>query len=517
MFTNQMQQPNTSYGPMPTQFAQNQNRNSQQPSLGPNQKQIYPQMIPPQQPQNIPQIPNSVPQPINQSQQQIRPNVISNRMIPQQEPLRSIRNQVQPFQQSPQKYMNIDNPLSIRNQNNLSPQGPASHKSNANHSGQKPAFVEYYPPVYVPHIEPMITQTVVDNPIKVVDLMKFEEMWMKRMQGIEELLATKQQPVEPETLELRAVQNDDSERVIELENELFRTKQLVEDRDKEIMDLKSQLQSAIEQLDFENQQSKNSAAMLISELQMKITNLQSTIVNIQLELKQSGQNLEKYKLENVQLRNDVQNYIMQCQIKDETILKLNQQLKQLNLDLQSNQNGSYTQVTELQIQITTYQQTISNLKNDLLLNAQLIEKLQRENGQLRLDIQNYIDKCNEKDDYIQKLEQELSELNQQVDQLSEEITTTQSVKTYEEEAKIWKKKFKELNDVYHSCQEKLMVKEAEYESLQKQQSSQKIVTQTTVVQQHSSRQVKNDSDYVSSSLTQNDIEKLQNLQKPLQL
>ncbi|CAK87979.1 unnamed protein product (macronuclear) [Paramecium tetraurelia] len=169
------------------------------------------------------------------------------------------------------------------------------------------------------------------------------------------------------------------------------------------------------------------------------------------------------------------------------------------------------------MQINTLQQTISNLKNDLLLNSQLIEKLQRENGQLRSDIQSYIDKCNDKDEYIAKLEQEISELNQHVDSLTEEITTTQSIKTFEEEAKIWKKKFKELNDIYHACQEKLMVKEAEYESLQKQQSSQRIVTQTTVVKSNSSRQVKNDSDYISSSLTQNDIEKLQNLQKPLQL
>ncbi|CAK87978.1 unnamed protein product (macronuclear) [Paramecium tetraurelia] len=248
-----MQQPNPQYGPMTTQFPQNQNRNPQQPSLAPNQKQIYPQMIPPQQPQTVPQMPNNIPpQPMNQSQQQIRPNVISNRIIPQQEPLRSIRNQVQPFQQSPQQFINNDIPQSIRNQNTQSPQGPASQKSNVNLSGQKPAFVEYFPPVYVPHIEPMITQTVVDNPIKVVDLNKFEEMWQKRMQGIEELLAAKQQPVEPEPLELRAVQNDDSERVIELENELFRTKSQLDDRDKEIMDLKSQLQSAIEQLDFEN-------------------------------------------------------------------------------------------------------------------------------------------------------------------------------------------------------------------------------------------------------------------------
>ncbi|CAD8056883.1 unnamed protein product [Paramecium sonneborni] len=517
MFNNQMQQPNTPYGPATTQIPQNQNRNLQQPSQIPNQKQIYPQMIPQLQTQTITQTPNNIPPQGNQSQQQIRPNMISNRIVPQQEPLGSIRNQVQPFKSSPQKYMKVDVPQSIRSQNNSSPQGPASYKSNTNLSGQKPAFVEYLPPVYVPHIEPMITQTLVDNPIKVVDLNKFEEMWKKRMQGIEDLLATKQIPVEAETIELRAAQNDDSEKVIELQNELFLIRQQLEDRDKEIMDLKSQLQSAIEQLDFENQQSKNSASVQISELQMKITTLQSSIVNLKLELQQSDQNLEKYQQDNFTLRNDIQNYIMQCQIKDETIIKLNQQIKQLTLDFQQNKNGSNIQVNELSIQITTFQQTISNLKNELLQNSQLIERLQLENVQLRKEIQNYIDQCNEKDDLIQKLDQEISELNQHVEQLTEEITTTQSIKTYEEEAKIWKKKFKELNDVYHSCQEKLMVKEAEYESLQKQQSSQRIVTQTTVVQQNSSRFAKNDSDYVSSSLTQNDIEKLQSLQKPLQL
>ncbi|CAD8144848.1 unnamed protein product [Paramecium pentaurelia] len=514
MFNNQIQQPNTSYGQMPTQIPQNQNRNLQQPSLIQNQQQINQKMIPQQQTLNNPQILNVIPQKQNLTQQQIRPNIISNRIVAQQEPLKSIRNQVQPFQQSPQKYIKNEIPQSFRIQNTQSPLGPASHKSNGNLSGQKPAFVEYLPPVYVPHIEPMITQTVVDNPIKVVDLIKFEEIWKKRMQGIEDLLVTKQQSIEPETIELRAVQNDDSERVIELENELYRTKQQLEDRDKEIMDLKSQLQSAIEQLDFENQQSRNSSNMQISELQMKITTLQQTIVNLQLELKQCDQNLEKYKLENLQLRNDIQNYIMQCQIKDETIFKLNQQIKQLNLDLQSNQNGSHTQVTELQIQITTLQQTIAKFKNELLLNSELIEKLQKENGQLRINIQNYIENSKDKDDLISKLEQEIQELNQQVDTLTEEITTTQSVKTFEEEAKIWKKKFKELNDVYHACQEKLMVKEAEYESLQKQQSSQRIVTQTTVVQQNSSKQIRNSSDYFQSNLTQNDIEKIQNYQKP---
>ncbi|CAD8059857.1 unnamed protein product [Paramecium sonneborni] len=513
MFNNQMQQPNTTYGPVPTQMTQNQNRNPQYPSQIPNQKQIYPQVIPQQQTQTITQTPL-----MNQSQQQqIRPNEISNRFVPQQEPNKSIRNQVQPFSQSPQKFMRNDIPKSNRSQNNQFPQDSESHKIINNFTGQKPAFVEYFQPVYVPHIEPMITQTLVDDPIKVVELQKFEEMWKKRLQVIEDLLATNKIPVEAETIELRAVQNDDNEQVIELQNELFRIKQQLEERDKEIIDLKSQLQSAIEQLDFENQQNKNQTTMQISELQIKITTLQSNIMNLKLELKQSDQNLEIYKKDNFSLKNDIQNYIMQCQIKDETIIKLNQQIKQLTYEIQQNKNGSNTQVNELQIQIITFQQIIVNLKDELLLNSQLIENLQKENGQLRKEIQNYIDQFNQKDDLIQKLEQEISELNQYVDQLTEEITTTQSIKTYEEEAKIWKKKFKELNDVYHSCQEQLMVKEAEYESLQKQQSSQRIVTQTTVVQQNSSRFVKNDSDLISSSLTQNDIEKLQSLQKPLKL
>lgn len=54
-----------------------------------------------------------------------------------------------------------------------------------------------------------------------------------------------------------------------------------------------------------------------------------------------------------------------------------------------------------------------------------------------------------------------------MESLHEEITTTSSVKTYEEEAKIWRTKFKELNDTYHACQEKLMLTEAELDLLKR--------------------------------------------------
>lgn len=43
----------------------------------------------------------------------------------------------------------------------------------------------------MPHVEPIYKQTIIENPIKVVDLVRFEEMWSKRMRGIEEMLETK--------------------------------------------------------------------------------------------------------------------------------------------------------------------------------------------------------------------------------------------------------------------------------------------------------------------------------------
>ncbi|CAD8140168.1 unnamed protein product [Paramecium pentaurelia] len=461
-----------------------------------------------------------------QSIRSVRVNQVSTRSIHQQaEAQISVSNiivppQQQTLQQSQQ--IRVEGPRSLRNYITSSPQGPLSHKSNKSFSLSRPAFVEYYPPVYMPHVEPIYQQTIIDNPIKVVDLIKFEEMWSKRMRGIEQMLETKNQAIiQSENYELRASNNNDSQTIIDLQTELFRVKTQLEDRDTQITLLKQQLQNAREQIEFESKQSRSASNMVTSELNIKITTLQQTIVNLQFDLKSVQEMVEKYKLENFQLKSELQQNMTILNGKDEIIMKLKQQLKssseQYNLDAQSGKNASQQIISELQFKLNSLQQTINSQQLNMNSKDDLIEKLRMEINQLKIEKQHIQDLCNDKDDTISKLQMELNELYQQVDQLSEEITTTQSVKTFEEEAKIWKQKFKELNDTYHACQEKLMVKEAEYESLQKQYSQQKIVTQTTVIKQNSSRSVLNNSEYTSNSMTQNDFDKMQNSQKPLMM
>ncbi|CAD8053688.1 unnamed protein product [Paramecium sonneborni] len=464
-----------------------------------------------------------------QSFQQVRSvaaNQVSTRSINQQaETQVSVGNiiippQQQPVQQSQQ--IRIEAPRSLRNYMNTSPQGPLSHKSNKSFSSTKPAFVEYYPPVYMQHVEPVYQQTIIENPIKVVDLIKFEEMWSKRLKGIEQILESKNQViVEPENYELRASNNNDTQTIIDLQTELFRVKTLLEEREREIIILKQQLLNSKEQIEFESKQNNNASNLLISELQIKITTLQQTISNLQFDLKSTQEIMEQYKFENLELKSEIQNNLTILNSKEEIIIQLKQQLQssleQYNFEAQSGKNASQQTISELQIKLNSFQQTINSQQLNLNQRDDLIEKLRIEINQLNIEQQNIHNLCNEKDDIISKLQMELNELYQQVDQLSEEITTTQSVQTFEEEAKIWKQKFKELNDIYHACQEKLMVKEAEYESLIKQSSQQKIITQTTVIKQNSSRSIQNNSEYTSNSLIQSDIEKMQNIQKPLMM
>ncbi|CAD8197616.1 unnamed protein product [Paramecium octaurelia] len=171
-------------------------------------------------------------------------------------------------------------------------------------------------------------------------------------------------------------------------------------------------------------------------------------------------------------------------------------------------------------------QTISDMKieNQLslqALNAQIKQlnndknDLKQELEALRQQKQYYKSQCDDKDEHIQNLEREIEELRSHIETLTEEVTTSQSVKTYEEEAKIWRTKFKELNDTYHACQEKLILTEAELDLLKRPQSQQKIVTTSTTVVKNNVQTsgAKSDSDYLSSSLTQQDVERIQNLSK----
>ncbi|CAD8043306.1 unnamed protein product [Paramecium primaurelia] len=462
-----------------------------------------------------------------QSIRSVRVNQVSTRSVPQQlESQVSVGNIIVPLQQQSQQQsqqIRIEGPKSLRNYVTSSPQAPISHKSQNSFQLIKPTFVEYYPPVYVPHVEPIhTTQTIIDNPIQVVDLIKFEEIWSKRMKGLENMLESKTQViVEPENYELRASNDNDNQAIIDLQTELFSVKTQLEDREAEITLLKQQLQNAIQQAEFVNKQNKSDSTILTSEMQFKIRTYQQTIDNLQLDLKSVQEIVEKYKQENFSLKCELQNQLTKLNEKDEIIIKLKQQLKQTldqySLDAQSENKASQLIISELQIKLTSLEQTILSLQSNMNQKDSLLDKLRIEINQLQIEKQHINELCIQKDDTIQKLQMELNELYQQVDQLSEEITTTQSVKTYEEEAKIWKSKFKELNDIYHACQEKLMIKEAEYESLVKQQSQQKIVTQTTVIKQNSSRSDLNNSEYTSSSITQNEIDKMYNIQKPLMM
>ncbi|CAD8061671.1 unnamed protein product [Paramecium sonneborni] len=469
---------------------------------------------------------NTYTQQSHQTIRSVRMNQVSTRSIHQQaEAQGSVANiivptQLQSLQQSQQ--IRIDAPRSLRNYITSSPQRQLSHKSNKSFSVTKPAFVEYYPPVYMPHVEPVYQQTIINHPIQVVDLIKFEEMWSKRMRGIEQMIEQNNQVnVQSENFDLRASNNNDSQTIIDLQTELFKVKTTLEDREREITILKQQLQNSREQIEFENKQNRSASHLITSELQIKINTLQQTISNLQYDLKQAQEIIDQLKYENLSLKSELQNNLSISNGKDEIIIKLKQQLQssfeQYNFEAQSGKNASQQIISELQIKLSSLQQTINSQLLNLNSKDDLIEKLRIEINQLKIEKMNINNLCNEKDDIIQKLQMELNEVYQQVDQLNEEITTTQSIQTYEEEAKIWKSKFKELNDVYHACQEKLMVKEAEYESLIKQQSSQKKIITQTIIKQNSSRSIQNNSEYTSSSLNQNDFEKMQNIQKPLMM
>ncbi|CAD8169963.1 unnamed protein product [Paramecium pentaurelia] len=194
--------------------------------------------------------------------------------------------------------------------------------------------------------------------------------------------------------------------------------------------------------------------------------------------------------------------------KDALIKQLQDELYKVRCDNEEKDRTISDMKIEFQLNIQTLNAKIKQLNNDN-------NDLRQELDALRQQKQFYKSQCDEKDENIQNLEREIEELRQHIETLTEEVTTSQSVKTYEEEAKIWRTKFKELNDTYHACQEKLILTEAELDLLKRPQSQQKIVTTSTTVVKNNIQTsgAKSDSDYLSSSLTQQDVERIQNLSK----
>ncbi|CAK85477.1 unnamed protein product (macronuclear) [Paramecium tetraurelia] len=500
----------------------------QQPTAFPNQSQLT---LSQQQTQTL-QVQSTasqqgiVAQQSFQSIRSVRVNQVSIRSTDHQvESQACVGNIIAPLPQESQQQstqIRMEGSKSLRNYVTSSPQAPQSYKSNNSFPLSKPSFVEYYPPVYVPHLEPRYAQTIITNPIQVVDVIKFEEIWSKRMEVLEQLLEQRSQViVENQNYELRASNSDDRQTITDLQTELFSVKTQLEDREAVITLLKQQLQNATEQAEFANKQHRSTSNILTQEMQIKITTLQQTIDKLQLNLISVQQMVETYKQENLLLQCELKRQQATVNEKEEIIIKLQQQLKltldQYNLDAQSNKNVSQQKISEFQIKLTSLEQTIASLQSNLNSKDNQLEKLRIQINQLQIEKQQIHELCNQKDETISNLQTELNELYQQVDQMSEEITTTQSIKTFEEEAKMWKQKFKELNDTYHACQEKLMVRDAEYESLVKQQSQQKIVTLSTVIKQNSSRSVLHNSDYRSSSMIQNEVDKTQTIQKSLRM
>ncbi|CAK87249.1 unnamed protein product (macronuclear) [Paramecium tetraurelia] len=428
--------PNSQFGGNPYPFM-----GQQSPVNQPLTQRSFPQQ---QYPQNTP--PKGYP--LQQSQRSNPPFAQQQQYPPNQPSVQSIQPppQSQPPQQAPQtNYVQPPQrsqkpmaPQSIEQQKlptpqiNLQAQPQQYVPSQSSALGLSGLRQTYTPPTFVP-LQPVMT-TVIQRPIEFVDLEKFEELWDKRMKELEDRI--RQSQPQPQVVELRSSNDEDKDALIkQLQDELYKVRCDNEEKDNKISDLKIELQTNVDLVEYLRQQLVNS---------------------------NNSDEVEKLQNEIQRLRKQVQT--------------LDAQVKQLNHD-----------------------------------NADLKQELEA----LRQQKQFFKSQCDDKDEHIQNLEREIEELRQQVDTLTEEVTTSQSVKTYEEEAKIWRSKFKELNDTYHACQEKLILTEAELDLLKRPQSQQKIVTTSTTVVKNNVQTsgTKSDSDYLSSSLTQQDVERIQNLSK----
>ncbi|CAD8100482.1 unnamed protein product [Paramecium sonneborni] len=376
------------------------------------QRSIPPFAQAPSYPQSQPSAQSMQPLPKSQSPQQLSMQNFS--QIPQRQQ-----------KQQPQQQLEQQKLPTV--QTTVQPQGQTYLPSQSSGLGLSDLRQTYGSPTYLPY-QPVMT-TVIQRPIEFVDLEKFEELWDKRMKELEDKIRQSQQQPEPEVVELRASNNDDKDALIkQLEDELFKVKCDNEEKDNKIQDLKIELQTNIELVEY--------------------------------------------------------------------------------LKLQQASNNNNEELTRLRKQIQTLDAQVKQLNHD---NDDLKQELEA----LRQQKQFFKAQCDDKDEHIQNLEKEMEELRQHIETLTEEVTTSQSVKTYEEEAKIWRSKFKELNDTYHACQEKLILTEAELDLMKRPQSQQKIVTTSTTVVKNNVQTsgTKSDSDYLSSSLTQFDVERIQKLSK----
>ncbi|CAK58335.1 unnamed protein product (macronuclear) [Paramecium tetraurelia] len=116
--------------------------------------------------------------------------------------------------------------------------------------------------------------------------------------------------------------------------------------------------------------------------------------------------------------------------------------------------------------------------------------LKVDNVAKKLELQNEVEKLEailkNKDEEITRLKIRSQEIEEKLIEISEESST--EFNKYQKELEEWKKKFKELNNLYHECEEECTMKETEIESLKKRKLS---VIKTQTVQKVGTKPQKN--------------------------
>ncbi|CAD8048258.1 unnamed protein product [Paramecium primaurelia] len=116
--------------------------------------------------------------------------------------------------------------------------------------------------------------------------------------------------------------------------------------------------------------------------------------------------------------------------------------------------------------------------------------LKVDNVAKKLELQNEVQKLEailkNKDEEITRLKIRSQEIEEKYIELTEENST--EINKYQKELEEWKKKFKDLNNLYHECEEECTMKETEIESLKKRKLS---VVKTQTVQKVGTKPQKN--------------------------
>ncbi|CAD8144843.1 unnamed protein product [Paramecium octaurelia] len=116
--------------------------------------------------------------------------------------------------------------------------------------------------------------------------------------------------------------------------------------------------------------------------------------------------------------------------------------------------------------------------------------LKVDNVAKKLELQNEVEKLEailkNKDEEITRLKIRSQEVEEKLVEITEESST--EFNKYQKELEEWKKKFKELNNLYHECEEECTMKETEIESLKKSKLS---VIKTQTVQKVGTKPQKN--------------------------